>query len=143
MVVRYTGVRELAEAFGRVPIALKRELRPQMRAAGQHILDDMRHRASYSTRIPAATKMTVRFSLKGGGVFFRVNAAQAPEARPLEGARGSTNASSFRHPVFGDRDDWVDQPTQPFFLPAMLAGRVPLRIAMADAIKASLREVKR
>jgi hypothetical protein len=84
----------------------------------------MRQRASYSSRIPSATRMTVRFTAKGGGVFFRVSSAKAPEARPLERGNKGRPGATFRHPVFGDSEDWVTQPTRPFFFPAC-QGRQP------------------
>lgn len=143
MGIKYEGVRELAQAFGRVPITLRRELRPELRKAGQTLLDDMHARASYSSRIPGATRMTVRFTAKGGGIFFRVNAAKAPHARPLERGNRGRGGASFRHPVFGDRDDWVNQPTRPFFFPAVQEGAAEVRDGIADAVRKSLREVKR
>lgn len=143
MTIEYLGIRSLAARFGTVPATLRSELRPRLRAAGQHILDDMKQRASYSSRIPGATFMSVSFSARGGGVKFRVNAKKAPHARVLERGNLGGRAALFRHPVFGDMDNWVTQPTRPFFFPAVSAGRGQVRKNISDAVRASLREVSR
>lgn len=40
------------------------------------------------------------------------------------GNKGSRVADeTFRHPVFGDREDWVDQPRHPFLRPALAQNR--------------------
>lgn len=141
MGLEYSSVRDLARDLGRVPIELRRQLRPALREGGQHILDDMRRRASYSSRIPGATRMTVSFSAKGGGIRFRTIAARAPHARPLEMGNQGGRAERFRHPVFGDKEVWVTQPTRPFFFPALKAGRSQLHAHIGKAITSSLREV--
>lgn len=143
MTLEYASVTRFAKALGKVPLELRRELRPQLRAAGQHILDDMKRRASYSTRIPGATRMTVSFSARGGGIRFRVMASRAPHARVLERGNLGGRAATFRHPVFGDPDVWVSQATRPFFFPAVAAGRPELNKGISNAVKASLREVSR
>lgn len=143
MTLEYDSVRDFAKALGKVSPELRRQLRPQLRNAGQHVLDDMKRRASYSTRIPGATRMTVSFDAKGGGIRFRVSAARAPHARVLERGNDGSRSASFRHPVFGDRDVWVTQATRPFFFPALQAGRPEIKRGISAAVKASLREVQR
>lgn len=138
MAVDHVGITTLAKELGQVPAELRRHLRPQLRAGGQHIVSDMKARASYSSRIPGAISMTVSFAARGGGVRFRVNARRAPHARVLERGNDGSRSSSFRHPVYGDRDAWVSQPTRPFFFPAARAGREQLKRNITDAVKASL-----
>lgn len=136
MPVDHHSVTELAKAFGGVPANLRRELRPKLRAGGEPILRDMRARAGYSSRIPQAISMTVSFAQSGGGLRFRVDARRAPHARPLEGA--NSRGGFFRHPLWGDREHWVSQPTRPFFFPALPAGREQLKRNIGDAVRASL-----
>lgn len=143
MTLEYSSVRDFAQALGKVPIELRRQLRPQLREGGQEIVDDMRQRAAYSSRIPGAIGMTVSFSAKGGGVRFRVNARRAPHARVLELGNQSGRANLFRHPVFGDQEVWATQETRPFFFPALKAGRPKLHSHIRTAVQASLREVSR
>lgn len=143
MTLEYSSVRDFAKALGKVSPELRRELRPQLRSAGQHVLSDMKRRAAYSSRIPSAIRMTVSFSSRGGGVRFRVNAGRAPHARVLERGNDGGRGGTFRHPVFGDRDVWVTQATRPFFFPAVQAGRSEIKRGISAAVKASLKEVSR
>lgn len=143
MGVEYDSVRGLVRAWGRVPIELRRELRPALRHAGEELRSDMRRRASYSSRIPGAIGLTVSFSAKGGGIRLRVNSRKAPHARVLERGNLGGRAGTFRHPVFGDRDHWVTQETRPFFFPALKAGRTQVKNNVRGAVLASLREVTR
>lgn len=140
MPVEYSSVRDFARKLGKIPIELRRELRPELRHVGEVIRTDMRQRASYSSRIPGAIQMTVSFAAKGGGVRFRVNSKQAPHARVLERGNLGGRSDTFRHPVFGDRDVWVTQPTRPFFFPAIQAGREPLKQGISHAVAAAQRK---
>lgn len=140
MGVEYVGVREAVRALGKAGPELRKELRPQLRAAGSVIRNDMRSRSAYSSRIPGAIGMTLRFDARGGGIRFSVNAKRAPHARVLERGNLGGRATTFRHPVFG-RDWWVSQATRPFFFPALIAGRGVVKQRISDAVKASLRKV--
>ncbi|GIH91939.1 HK97 gp10 family phage protein [Planobispora siamensis] len=108
-------LRKLIRDLGKLPADMRRELRPEMRKAGQRALVKARANAAWSSRIPAATKLSVSFAKKRPGAVIRVDKGRAPHARPLEnlGRRGS-----FRHPVFGDRDRWVAQRARPFLFSA-------------------------
>lgn len=143
MGVEYPSVRDAVRALGRATPELKRQLRPRLRSTGEAIRSDMRRRSAYSKRIPGAIVMTVSFSAKGGGVKFRVNAKRAPHARVLERGNLRGRHSTFRHPVFGDRETWVSQQTRPYFFPALTAGRAGMERNITDAVRASLREVSR
>lgn len=140
MGLEYDSIKQLARAWGQVPIELRRALRPAIRAGSDELVRDMRARASYSSRIPNAIRSTVSFASSSGGVTIRVDARRAPHARPLEGATNS-RGGYFRHPVFGDRTTWVSQPTRPFFFPAIKAGQAQLRRHIHEAVRASLRGV--
>jgi hypothetical protein len=142
MGVEYDSVRALAAGFGKVPAELRKELRPRLRTSGEHLRADMRRRASYSSRIPGAIGLTVRFSARGGGIRLNVNSRRAPHARVLERGNLGGRADTFRHPVFG-RDVWVTQATRPFFFPALKAGRAQIKDNIRGAVVASLREVTR
>jgi hypothetical protein len=135
MDVEFNGVRILAREFGTVPIELRRELRPRMRQAGEVVRREIQSAAGWSSQIPAAVRLTVAFGSKTGGVRIFVDAKKAPHARPLEnmGAEGT-----FRHPVFGNRDNWVAQAARPFFFKTVKANREQVRSLVADAVKASM-----
>lgn len=95
---------------------LKRELRAGLKAAGELVATDARARAGFSSRIPGS----IRVSVAGNTIKVIANAKKAPDAKPLEhGGREGT----FRHPVFGDRQNWVAQQARPFLRPALLANK--------------------
>lgn len=100
--------------IARLPKELRSALRPRMRAAGEITLARAKANASWSSRIPGALSLRVSFAKRNPGVTILANAGAAPHARPFEGI---TDASSFRHPVFGN-DVWVSQATRPFMRPA-------------------------
>lgn len=111
-------IQKLVADLRRVPPELRKQLRPAVRAAAQEVLAEARSRASWSSRIPAATRVAVRFSGKNAGASVVVSAARAPHARPYEhlGSPGT-----FRHPVYGNRRNWVAQAARPFLFPAARA----------------------
>lgn len=60
----------------------------------------------FSKRIPLATRVIT----DSKGVSVQTDAVEAPNARPFEYA--------LRHPLFGDRNKWYDQPFRPYMLEA-------------------------
>ncbi|WP_160051429.1 HK97 gp10 family phage protein [Nocardiopsis sp. FR26] len=109
------SIRRLIRQHGKFPEDLRKSLRPRMKAAGQPILADARRRASWSTRIPRALRLATSFTRRQAGVSIVASQRIAPHARPLEGIRGNR---TFRRPVFGDRETWVEQNTRPYLVPA-------------------------
>jgi len=96
------------------PGTMQVELRKGIKTAAQPMVARVKSAAGFSSRIPGAVSAKVSFSAKKAGVTVQVDGKKAPEARPLEnGGRGGT----FRHPVFGNSDNWVSQKAQPFFFP--------------------------
>jgi hypothetical protein len=95
------------------------DLREGLRWAGQGALDAVRDAASFSHKIPAATRVRVSFGSRNAGVRVVTSAAQAPNARPIN---HHNELGRFKHPVFGHRDRLVSQTAIPFYL---AAGRAP------------------
>lgn len=85
-----------------------------LRRIGQETLADARNNASWSSRIPGATRLSVQFSKRFSGVSIVTNKNRAPHARPIENAG---KQGTFRHRNFG-RNDWSVQRAQPFQTPA-------------------------
>lgn len=134
MGVEYSSIRRLAKDMGSLSMDTRRELRPKLRAAGQIVKSDMQGSYSWSSRIPGAVRMTTAFGSKTGGVRIFVDAKRAPHARPIEnmGAEGT-----FRHPLWGDRDHWVDQKARPTFFPAIKRNRETVITLVASAVRAA------
>jgi hypothetical protein len=109
-------VQRFIDHFGQVPKDLKREIRPELRAAGRLVADEAETRAAtFSTKIPRAVKVRVSFAKRQPGVSVIVDKNTAPNARPEEHAG---RAGFFRHMVYGHRDRWVSQEAHPFLAPA-------------------------
>lgn len=90
--------------------------RARIRAAAAVVAEDAKGRASFSTRIPE----TIKVRGTGFGVKIVAGGPAAPDAAPLEN-RG--REGEFRHPVFGNRENWVSQKAHPFLAPALEAHR--------------------
>ncbi len=123
--------------LGKMPADLRKELRPAMRKAAEPILRDAKSRASWSSRIPGAIGLTASFTAKRPGVRMKVNSARAPHARPYE--FGSGRNRNLRHPLFGNRDAWFEEPVRPFFFPAVQAGAAGVVEASSEAVQAAAR----
>ncbi|MBX6382163.1 MAG: HK97 gp10 family phage protein [Microbispora sp.] len=112
-----TGTEELRRFIadlGKVPEEIRKELRPRLRKVGQAALTDVKARASWSSRIPGATRLSISLAKRDPGVSIVVDRKKAPHARPHEhGGRPGT----FRHPLFGNRQRWVEQRARPFLWP--------------------------
>lgn len=107
-------LRDLIKDLGKLPPDLRKELRMRLKATAQEPLAAVRaSTATWSTRIPKATKISIKFGVRTAGVTLRVSRKQAPHARPIN--HGDTDGV-FRHPIFGDRQGpWVTQAAHPFF----------------------------
>jgi hypothetical protein len=92
--------------------SLQVELRRGIREAAIPAVRAVQASASWSSRIPGAVKAQPFFTAKRAGARIVVDAKQAPEAAPLD---NHGQSGPFRHMVFGNRNNWVDQPARPFF----------------------------
>lgn len=130
-------IRRLIDDLGKIPKELKVQLRPGLRKAGEAVRDQARANASWSRRIPAATRVSVGFTKRNPGVSVQVTRSRAPHARPLEhgGLPGS-----FRHPVFGHRDRWVSQRARPFLARAAEQKAPQAERDIADVVDRVTRE---
>lgn len=116
--------------------AVRKRLREGIGRAGSDLVSAVQREASWSSRIPSATRLRTSFGSRSAGVTVVVDAKKAPHARPLEmgnrnvpdmphmahNARGGSRA--LRHPIFPDpsktREEWVwtSMPARPFFFRA-------------------------
>lgn len=131
-----TGVRLLIRGLMRVPKNMQAGLRKGLRQAALPILQDASMRATWSSRIPHAMSLRTSFAGRRPGVFITVSQSKAPHARPYEGLLGGR---SFRHPVFGHYDRWVEQTARPYLLPALQANEGRAYTAITTAVDEALR----
>lgn len=135
-------VERLIRDLDGIPKDLKRKLRPKLREAGEIVAGQARVNASWSTRIPQATKVRTSFTLRNPGVSVVVDRKKAPHARPFE---HGGEPGQFRHPVFQTfggkrRTPWVPQPARPFLAPAAEAKGDEAARRVADAVDEATRD---
>lgn len=136
--IDHSQVSAFGDRLAQVPREMWGPLRREIRAAAGELAAQVKVNASWSSRIPGAVKTKTSFrGGKSGGVRVYVDRKAAPHARALEGTGGPM---MFRHPVFGNRDVWADQPTQPFFLPAIRAKEDAVVRRVQSAIDEALRK---
>lgn len=139
--VEFKSIRELAKAFGGLPLTMRNELRPAVREAGNIIADQARANAGWSSRIPGAITVSTSFAQRNGGARIKVDQIKAPHARAYEGigSRGST----FRHPVFddGEAKTWVEERKRPFLAPAVRQKRGHAEAVIRAAIRSAMRSI--
>jgi len=116
-----------------VPTQLRKMLDRRLRSVGDVTVAAVRRHASWSSRIPGAVHLRVRFTGKDPGLLIYVDAAAAPHARPYEGLL----KDSFRHPVFGDVDVWVSQDVRRFVWPGVQETQQQVADAVDEAIAAA------
>lgn len=112
---------------------LRKALRRNLRRTAEPIKRRVQANASWSRRIPGAVKITTSLTARHPAVGIKVDSKKAPHARPLErGSKGRRTVN--RHPVFGNREVWVDQPTRPFFFGATNGAMPDVERAAIDAV---------
>lgn len=95
-----------------------RNLGKEFKKAAGPVAQEARANASWSSRIPGAITVGVSSSRRFPGAQIKVSKDKAPHARLYEyPGRGG----SFRHPVYGNREVWVEQRGRPFIRPAVRA----------------------
>ena len=129
IVVDTRSVNRLSRDLRRAAPEAAAVARARIRAAAAVVAADAKERASFSTRIPGSIK--VRGSALG--VKIVAGGSSAPDAAPLE---NHGRDGMFRHPVFGNREKWVEQQARPFLAPALDAHRE----MVADEIEAAVYE---
>jgi hypothetical protein len=55
-------------------------------------------------------------------------------------SRMASRRGEFRHPVFGDRERWVNQPMHPFLMPAMKMNERKIEVMEGKAVAEAFRE---
>lgn len=75
---------QLKDVDRKFAAGIRKNIREAVRLSGSDVLDQVRRNAGWSSRIPAATDLQVRFNPKGASVRIQVDKRKAPHARPLE-----------------------------------------------------------
>ncbi|MFF2383771.1 hypothetical protein [Streptomyces sp. NPDC058108] len=129
---------------------IKKRFRKELRAAAAPLVPRVRasirslpSSRGYSPdglrgRLSKATRLEVKTTGKQAGVAIRVDGRKMPThmkglPKAVEGTK------RWRHPVFGHRDVWVDQPKQPYFFHVVR----PLGLASRKAVSRVLDGISR
>jgi len=145
---RLRGLEDGREIAGRLRRELRRAARPMVPAVRAAVLalpsqgqNARRGRDSLRRSIARATQLQVQTSGTRPGVRVWVNPRRMPEGQAnlpayMEGIRPFHR---WRHPVYGDEDTWVTQPSRPFFYRAVR----PLEDGVAEAGARVMDEIAR
>jgi hypothetical protein len=133
--IRVSGLPELQRALRRHAPAVQKQFRRRLRTIAQVVAVGARGRASWSRRIPAA----ISAGAQASGPYVRVSGKKAPHGPLYEG--GEKGRSTFRHPLFGDRERWFSQRTRPFVRPEVEARRGFIEQEAIAAVEAAKAEV--
>lgn len=117
---------------------LAKQVRKQLRVAGEIVAAEARRNAAeFSKTIPP----TIKVRTAGATVAVIAGGAKAPAASLFElgNTGGSKSATAslggrFRHPVFGDRDVWVETPSRPYIRPSIAKDIEAVASAVAEAV---------
>jgi hypothetical protein len=137
------NLRAIVQAAKQFDAALGRNLRRQLRQAGQGAITDMRGvlgGGAIGGGIGRGIRLEVQTSKARQGVRIRATGSGLPgDKRPLVKA---FNAPSFRHPVYG-MPVWVDQPGRPYFGSVIVKHRDQIRESVETALGDALKEISR
>jgi hypothetical protein len=116
------GFRPTIRAIKKWDPTVRKELRKELRAGGEMIASGARLLASaHSKTTPGTIKVRSRIQSRKAEVEIKAGAADVPIAGLLElGNKGKkANVRKFRHPLPGDKSQWVDQDMHPYLAPAV------------------------
>lgn len=111
-----------------------KQFRSKARDIAKAIAAEAKSNASWSGRIPGAISPSVTTKFVG----VRVSKKKAPHGGLYE--RGSTGRPKVvRHPLFGNKNVWFEEPVRPFLAPAVEANRDDTLAAMLQAVEEAKR----
>jgi hypothetical protein len=119
-----TGADQMARVardLRRIDPALVKEMRRGVKEAAQPIFADIKAAATATSRsVGKSITLEVSFSAKTAGAAIKAKRSKMPAGKadlPALFERGSKGGGVIRHPVFGNRAVWVNQPLRRFIAP--------------------------
>ena len=136
--VNTDGLAQLAERLKVVATELDARVRAQLLANAKIVAVAAAARAAqHSKSIPP----TVKALEVGDGAIVQAGNGSSPLPSLMErGSIHKPNPTSWRHPLFGDREHWYAQKTHPYLRPAVEATRIENQARMARAVAELVRE---
>ena len=122
-----------------------KQLHKMLRVAGQLIADDAKALVEpHSKTTPPTIRVRVtktRLSVVAGGEGHAISGLLEIGNRG-GGSQVATRRGEFRHPVFGNRSNWVKQKREAYLLPAAEANRKRIEVLEGQAVAESFREYR-
>jgi hypothetical protein len=119
-------------------------LHKMLRTAGQLIADDAKEIVegiSKSTVETIKVKVTkTRVSVVAGGAGHAISGLEELGNRGGGKSQSANRTGRFRHPVFGDRSNWVDQKRESYLLPALERNEKKIEVLEGRAVAEAFRE---
>ncbi len=124
---------KLIADYRNMPLDMRRQLRKDITKVGKPVLKQIKSNAAWSTRIPRATRMAVKYGSKTSGVTIRTSGRRAPHAAPYE---NEGEEGIFRHPRWGHKGpgDWIPQQARPFFYRAGFEAYPQIEAALREVV---------
>ena len=145
----YGEYRALASRLRTADRELKKDLRKRIRESGNPALSaaraaamgiDMSGGPAGSTGLRGRLARATKLSIMASGIRFVVREAQVD---PRYGATltAGSEGTTWRHPVFGNRNAWVPQTGSPWFYPTLRAHGPAFRRAVEQAMRDTLKKI--
>lgn len=125
---------KFAKALRKAAPAMAVALRTNLRAAGEIVAVEARKNANEISPDGRIAK-TVKVRVSGATVSVVMGGPGAPHAAPIE-HKGT--AGKFRHPVYGNKNVWVDQDAHPMLHPALAKAKPAAEAAAVDALDTAI-----
>lgn len=135
--VDVTDFKRFAKALMVASPLIYKTFRINMRGVGDIVAEEARSIVSgVSQTVPDSIKVRVSSST----VSVVAGGSGVPMAGLLELGNVKGSGSTFRHPVFGNRNVWVDQPTHPYLAPALGNKIDAVEVAATEALDLAIDE---
>lgn len=114
---------------------LQASMRRRLRAAAAPVVVQVKAKAAeHSTTIPKTISLSMRYTGKRAGAYIISRKSKMPPGHePLPGL--FEYKAKFRHPVYGNRENWVSQTGYPFLRMTVMKAAPQLRQELLGIIK--------
>lgn len=131
---------------------VKKELRQGLRRAAKPLVPAVKasiaaipshssDQPSLRKRMQKATKLTVRTGGAQAQVAVRVDGRKMPDKQKSLPAYMEGTKPRWRHPVWGNRNVWVQQDAHPYFYEAVRSGGAKAKSEVADVLDSIARKI--
>lgn len=134
--------KELLKRFRKELRGAARPLVPLVRSSIRSIPSSRPYTAAgLRGRLSKATTLEVKTSGKQAVVAIRVDGRKLPTRSKAVAAYMEGSKPRWRHPVFGNREAWVQQPPQPYFYKVMRAAGPLARLSVNRVMSQVTRDI--